>query len=71
MNASALEHPMRFFVTSFSLINITKTDGFERCCQPMLSSPTPVVAVNHHIAYGYSIYYFSSTSDVVNYEWWR
>ena len=62
MKASALERPARFFVTSFSLINITETDGSKRCRQPMSSSPTHVVAVNRQIAYGYSIYYFSSTS---------
>ena len=62
MNASALERPVRFFVTSFSLINITETDGSKRGRQPILSSPTHVVTVNRRIAYGYSIYYFSSTS---------
>ena len=60
MRALALECPARFFVTSFSLMNITETDESERCRQPMSSSSTHVVAPNRQLAHGYSIYYFFS-----------
>ena len=40
MKVSALERCAKFFMTPFSLMNITETDESERCLQPMSSSYT-------------------------------
>ena len=58
MKASALGCPTRLLVTSFSLMNITETDGPERCHQPILSSSTHVVVVKRQLTHGYSINLF-------------
>ena len=58
MKASALGCPTRLLVASIPLMNITETDGLERCRQLVSSLSTHVVPVKRQLTHGYNIYFF-------------
>ena len=58
MKALALGCPTRLLVASSPLMNITETDGPERCRQPISSLSPYVGDVKRQPTHGYVIYLF-------------